>query len=74
MPPLIDRNGIELNPRLPLGRTLTLFCEAKGEPEPFIRWFINNTEITKALNNNNNIIFGKNQRFIQLSIFKLYIF
>lgn len=68
MPPLIDRNGIELNPHLPLGHTLTLFCEAKGEPEPVIRWFINNTEILNQSINRKNIIFGKKQRFIQVSI------
>lgn len=55
-----------MNPRIPLGRTLTLFCDAKGEPQPKISWFINDTQISLKNLNGLNITFGENQRFIQV--------
>lgn len=62
MPPLISRDGVELNPRLPTGRTLTLFCDAAGKPPPLIKWFVNNTELESA----ENVLIAENGQFIQV--------
>uniref|UniRef100_A0A915CW05 Ig-like domain-containing protein n=1 Tax=Ditylenchus dipsaci TaxID=166011 RepID=A0A915CW05_9BILA len=68
VPPLIDRDNVELNPRLPVGRTLTLFCDAKGEPEPVLKWFVNGTLVEDSVSNNYqfNVVFGDGAKFIQV--------
>ncbi|KAI1722964.1 immunoglobulin i-set domain-containing protein [Ditylenchus destructor] len=68
VPPLIDRDTVELNPHLPLGRTLTLFCDAKGEPTPILSWYINDTLVEDSASNNYrlNVVFGENRKFIQV--------
>nr|CAD2157874.1 unnamed protein product [Meloidogyne enterolobii] len=41
VPPKIDKEAVELNPRLPLGRSFTLFCDVKAKPEAKITWTFN---------------------------------
>lgn len=62
MPPVVARDGVELNPRLPTGRTLTLFCDASGKPPPEIKWFVNNTSLESA----DNVLIAENGQFIQV--------
>ncbi|VDD91210.1 unnamed protein product [Enterobius vermicularis] len=38
VPPLINRDGIDMSPRLPVSHTPTLYCEASGKPFPEIQW------------------------------------
>uniref|UniRef100_A0A915DES0 Ig-like domain-containing protein n=1 Tax=Ditylenchus dipsaci TaxID=166011 RepID=A0A915DES0_9BILA len=68
VPPLIDRDNVELNPRLPVGRTLTLFCDANGEPVPVLKWFVNGTLVEDSVSNNYqfNVVFGDGAKFIQV--------
>lgn len=63
MPPQIDRDGVELNPRIPIGRTLTLFCDGKGDPTPTVTWSINGTSIESS---SEVRILGEKHRFIQI--------
>lgn len=41
MPPKINKETVELNPRLPLGRSFTLFCDVKAKPDAKISWSFN---------------------------------
>ncbi|KAK6060664.1 immunoglobulin I-set domain protein [Cooperia oncophora] len=38
VPPLIDRDLVNVSPRLPTGQSLTLSCNASGSPEPVMKW------------------------------------
>lgn len=51
-----------------MGRTLTLFCDAKGEPQPTITWYVNESLVSPddKFTDNFNLTFGENQRFIQV--------
>ncbi|GMT05475.1 hypothetical protein PENTCL1PPCAC_27649, partial [Pristionchus entomophagus] len=65
VPPSIDRNGIDMSPKLPSGQTLTLTCDAQGKPTPQIKWFINDTQqITESTG---SITLGPENKFIQIS-------
>uniref|UniRef100_A0A1I7RWJ2 Down syndrome cell adhesion molecule-like protein Dscam2 n=1 Tax=Bursaphelenchus xylophilus TaxID=6326 RepID=A0A1I7RWJ2_BURXY len=63
--PEINRENLELNRRLITGRSVTLYCEAGGKPTPRIEWFLNGTLITEE--NATNIVFGTENKFIQIS-------
>ncbi|KAL3079001.1 hypothetical protein niasHS_014783 [Heterodera schachtii] len=58
MPPAISRESAELNPRLPLGRSLTFFCDVIGKPPPNIRW----TKDEKSLKEDANVQLGEGNR------------
>ncbi|KAJ1352359.1 hypothetical protein KIN20_008682 [Parelaphostrongylus tenuis] len=64
VPPLINRNNIDMSPRLPTGQTLMLICDASGKPRPEIKWFINDTEITSTTE---GIELGNTGRFIKVN-------
>ena len=38
VPPTIRREGLDMNPRISHGQTLTLRCEAEGKPVPKVTW------------------------------------
>uniref|UniRef100_A0A0K0D157 Ig-like domain-containing protein n=1 Tax=Angiostrongylus cantonensis TaxID=6313 RepID=A0A0K0D157_ANGCA len=38
VPPVINRNNIDMSPRLPTGQILMLVCDASGKPRPEIKW------------------------------------
>ncbi|KAL7070447.1 hypothetical protein ACQ4LE_010441 [Meloidogyne hapla] len=66
VPPKIDKEAVELNPRLPLGRSFTLFCDVKAKPEAKITWTFNGI----SLENERNLPFlsvdnGK-RKFLQI--------
>lgn len=63
VPPSISRDTIELNPRLPLGRTLTLFCDAIGKPNPQISWSKNGSPLNA---DRPRIVFGDGNKFVQI--------
>ncbi|KAL3123123.1 hypothetical protein niasHT_005056 [Heterodera trifolii] len=58
MAPAISRESAELNPRLPLGRSLTFFCDVIGKPPPIIRW----TKNEKSLKEDANVQLGEGNR------------
>lgn len=64
VPPEINRENVELNRKLPTGRSTTLYCEASGKPTPKIKWFFNDTEINDAFD---NIVMGTDNKYIQVS-------
>ncbi|GMT31155.1 hypothetical protein PFISCL1PPCAC_22452 [Pristionchus fissidentatus] len=65
VPPSIERNGVDMAPKLPSGQTLTLNCDVNGKPAPKIKWFINETsEITATTG---SITLGPEGKFIQIS-------
>ncbi|TKR80918.1 hypothetical protein L596_014894 [Steinernema carpocapsae] len=62
IPPVIYRNQIDLNPRIPTGRSLTLVCEATGKPNPQFVWLLNNAPLT----NSSTAIFSDDSKYLQL--------
>ncbi|VDM60010.1 unnamed protein product [Angiostrongylus costaricensis] len=64
VPPVINRNNIDMSPRLPTGQILMLICDASGKPRPEIKWFINGTEITSTTE---GIELGNTGRFIKVN-------
>lgn len=66
MPPEINRENIDLNRKLPSGRSTTLFCDATGKPTPKIQWYFNNTPINDQFP---NINMGPENKYIQVSNF-----
>jgi hypothetical protein len=68
VPPTISRETVELNPRLPLGRSLTLFCDVSAKPSPEMRWFLNGTPIDAESSQaaNHLLVFGEGHRFLQI--------
>uniref|UniRef100_A0A0N5AL87 Peroxidasin homolog n=1 Tax=Syphacia muris TaxID=451379 RepID=A0A0N5AL87_9BILA len=67
VPPLINRDNVDLSPRLPITFTAMLYCEASGKPFPEIRWYyfmyINDTLITESTE---KINIGEEGRYIQV--------
>ncbi|KAH7697768.1 Protein HIM-4 d, partial [Aphelenchoides avenae] len=51
VPPGIERDGIDLNPRIPTGKPLRLSCDVKGKPPPAVRWYINDTLVDESFEN-----------------------
>uniref|UniRef100_A0A0N4ZRH8 protein-tyrosine-phosphatase n=1 Tax=Parastrongyloides trichosuri TaxID=131310 RepID=A0A0N4ZRH8_PARTI len=45
VPPLIDRDIADPNPRIPTEKNLTLTCLVEGKPDPEIVWTLNGTAI-----------------------------
>jgi hypothetical protein len=62
--PQINRENVELNRKLPTGRSTTLFCDATGKPPPKIQWYFNNTLITDKFT---NIVMGTDNKYIQVT-------
>lgn len=68
VPPTISRESVELNPRLPQGRSLTLFCDVQAKPQPQIHWFLNGTRIDDSIAGRApQLTFGDGRRFIQIA-------
>lgn len=65
VPPVIERDNIDMSPRLPAGQTLTLQCAAGGKPLPNYKWFVNDTEITVSTE---GITLGANSKYIQVLV------
>lgn len=61
VPPVINRDKVEMSPTLPTGQSLKLFCKAEGKPPPAYTWYVNDTEITTATE---GITLGKNNEHI----------
>lgn len=51
VPPVINRDNVDMNPRLRAGQTLTLTCEATGKPIPELQWFKDDVEIAVSTAN-----------------------
>jgi len=49
VPAEINHANVEENPRFQLGKTLTLSCEAEGDPPPTITWFVNGTRVEESV-------------------------
>ncbi|CAG9531888.1 unnamed protein product [Cercopithifilaria johnstoni] len=64
VPPVINRDNIEMSPRLPTAQTLTLICDATGKPLPQIFWYVNDTLIRETTS---NVIIGENNRYLQVN-------
>ncbi|KAK6759923.1 hypothetical protein RB195_021467 [Necator americanus] len=64
VPPIIARNNIDMSPRLPTGQTLMLICDAGGKPQPELKWYVNNTEITSSTE---NIELGNTGKFLKIT-------
>ncbi|VIO88235.1 Uncharacterized protein BM_BM11652 [Brugia malayi] len=64
VPPTINRDNIGMNLRLPITQTLTLICDATGEPLPEISWYVNDTIIHETMS---NVIIGENGRYLQVN-------
>uniref|UniRef100_A0A183BU16 Hemicentin-1 n=1 Tax=Globodera pallida TaxID=36090 RepID=A0A183BU16_GLOPA len=62
VPPSISRESAELNPRLPLGRSLTLFCDVIGKPPPSISWTKNGTNFRGG----ENVQLGEGNRSLHI--------
>ncbi len=45
VPPYIDDNNVEKNPKVVKGRHITLNCPAMGIPYPTVQWFKENVPI-----------------------------
>ncbi|KAK5983337.1 Immunoglobulin I-set domain protein [Trichostrongylus colubriformis] len=45
VPPSIDRDEVDMSLRLPAGQTATLYCNVSGNPEPAVKWYLNDSEI-----------------------------
>ncbi|EFO26419.1 hypothetical protein LOAG_02064 [Loa loa] len=63
VPPRINRDNIEMSPRLPTSQTLTLICDASGKPLPQIFWYVNDTMIKETTS---NVIIGEGGRYLQV--------
>ncbi|KAL3989826.1 Immunoglobulin I-set domain family protein [Acanthocheilonema viteae] len=63
VPPVINRDNIEMSPRLPTAQTLTLICDATGKPLPEIFWYVNDTMVRETTS---NVIIGENGRYLQV--------
>lgn len=37
---MINRDNVEMSPRLPTAQTLTIICDATGKPLPQIFWLV----------------------------------
>ncbi|EFO97329.1 hypothetical protein CRE_16676 [Caenorhabditis remanei] len=48
VPPEINRDGIDMSPRLPASQSLTLQCLAEGKPKPKMRWTLGDKEISRG--------------------------
>lgn len=59
---------MELNPRLPVGRNLTLFCDVEAKPKPELLWFFNGTAIDESNAAGRHLLvgFGDDRRFIHI--------
>ncbi|KJH48745.1 immunoglobulin I-set domain protein [Dictyocaulus viviparus] len=64
VPPVINRDKIDMSPRLPAGQTLMLICDVSGKPQPEIKWYVNNTEITSETE---GIELGNTHKFIKVN-------
>ncbi|VDO52437.1 unnamed protein product, partial [Brugia timori] len=69
VPPTINRDNIGMNLRLPITQTLTLICDATGEPLPEINTkckieYVNDTIIHETMS---NVIIGENGRYLQVN-------
>ncbi|KAM3729101.1 Hemicentin-2 [Dirofilaria immitis] len=64
VPPVINRDNIEMSPRLPTAQTLTLICDATGKPLPEILWYVNDTMIRETTS---NVIIGEDGRYLQVN-------
>ncbi|KAK0404392.1 hypothetical protein QR680_017436 [Steinernema hermaphroditum] len=62
IPPLINRNQIDLTPRIPTGRSLTLVCEASGKPTPRLSWSFEGAPLTKS----SGAVFSGQAKYLQL--------
>uniref|UniRef100_A0A915PUW8 Hemicentin-1 n=1 Tax=Setaria digitata TaxID=48799 RepID=A0A915PUW8_9BILA len=69
VPPVINRDNIELSPRLPNAQTLTLICDVSGKPLPQIFWYVNGTLIDEATS---KVIIGEEGRYLQVNDVSLY--
>ncbi|GMR30016.1 hypothetical protein PMAYCL1PPCAC_00211, partial [Pristionchus mayeri] len=65
VPPSINRNNIDMAPKLPSGQTLTLTCDVSGKPTPQIKWFINDT--TEISASTGSITIGPDSKYIQIA-------
>lgn len=68
---MIDREGADLEPRVHVGHTLTLFCDVgAGRPYPHIQWLLNETvDLTAAAEQTTRrrtVVFGEANKFLQL--------
>lgn len=70
VPPKIDTKSLDVEPRVHIGRTLTLFCDiAVGKPAPKFRWLLNSTidlMKTSAGGGDRAVHFGEGNKFIQI--------
>nr|CDJ97202.1 Immunoglobulin I-set and Immunoglobulin domain containing protein [Haemonchus contortus] len=64
VPPSIDREHVDLSPRLHIGQTLLLSCNANGIPEAAVKWYVNGSEISSSTN---GIEVGFSNEFIKIS-------
>ncbi|VDN03058.1 unnamed protein product [Thelazia callipaeda] len=73
VPPMINRDNIEMSPRLPTAQTLTLICDVRGKPLPQISWltwiglafrYVNDTLLRET---HSNVIIGEGGRYLQVS-------
>ncbi|RCN41236.1 hypothetical protein ANCCAN_12803 [Ancylostoma caninum] len=64
VPPIIARNNIDMSPRLPTGQTLMLICDAAGKPQPELKWYVNDTEITSSTE---DIELGNTGKYIKIT-------
>ncbi|EYB86274.1 hypothetical protein Y032_0282g1279 [Ancylostoma ceylanicum] len=64
VPPVIARNNIDMSPRLPTGQTLMLICDATGKPQPELKWYVNDTEITSSTE---DIELGNTGKYIKIT-------
>uniref|UniRef100_A0A0R3RPP0 Hemicentin-1 n=1 Tax=Elaeophora elaphi TaxID=1147741 RepID=A0A0R3RPP0_9BILA len=63
VPPVINRDNLEMSLRLPTAQTLTLICDATGKPLPQIFWYVNNMIIHETTS---NVIIGEGGRYFQV--------
>ncbi|NP_001360633.1 Ig-like domain-containing protein [Caenorhabditis elegans] len=64
VPPEINRDGIDMSPRLPAQQSLTLQCLAQGKPVPQMRWTLNGTALTHSTP---GITVASDSTFIQIN-------